>query len=538
MSPQLSAIDLGYQQPDGSILFSSLTFSFGLKRTGIVGANGVGKSTLLDLLVGERSPASGLIRRDGEIVYLPQQLAFDPRATVAETIGCLRQLQAWQRIEKGEGLEADFDLLDGQWDLFEQIEKSLARLGVDHLALTQPVGALSDGELTRVRLAGALLRRPNYLLLDEPTNNLDVEARQFIHRLVATWKDGMIVVSHDRTLLNLVDEITELDATGLTFYGGSYDFYHQRRDVERSAAKAAYTSAKLRLKSAEAIAQRAREKQLKRQSAGAKVGVKANLPAIVAGARKRQSEQTAARLGDRHEAKISSLQSAVQAARDRVVTERRIAIDLDSPPPSDRRLVEMIGVNYRYDTASEMLWPTPIDLEIIGPERIHLCGKNGAGKSTFIDLLRGHKMPTTGEVRVKTRRIGLLDQRVSVLDPDLTLIENLKCLAPSRPAHELRTLLGRFLFAQETALKKARVLSGGERVRAGLACLLGAEQAPELLILDEPTNNLDLTSLEELTSVLQDYRGALLVVSHDLIFVQEIELKKRIDLSAESVSLA
>jgi ATPase subunit of ABC transporter with duplicated ATPase domains len=534
MSPQLSAIDLGYQQPDGSILFSSLTFSFGFKRTGIVGVNGVGKSTLLDLLVGRRSPASGLILRDGEIVYLAQQLAFNPSTTVAETIGCLHQLQAWQKIEKGEGTEADFDLLDSQWDLFEQIEKSFARLGVDHLALTQRVDALSDGELMRVRLAEALLRQPDYLLLDEPTNHLDVEARHFIHELVATWKGGLLVVSHDRTLLNLVDEIAELDETGLTFYGGNYEFYHHQRDVERAAAEAAYSGAKSRLKSAESIAQRAREKQMKRQSAGAKVGVKANLPAIVAGARKRQSELTAARLGDRHEAKISSLQAVVQAARDRVTTERRITIDLDSSPPADRRLVEMAGVNYRYEAAGGMLWSTPIDLEIIGHERIHLCGKNGAGKSTFIDLICGRKSPTIGELMVKTRRIGLLDQRVTVLDPDLTLIENLKCHAPTCPAHELRTLLGRFLFAQETALKKAGNLSGGERVRAGLACLLSAEQAPELLILDEPTNNLDLTSLEELTRVLQAYRGALLVVSHDQIFVEEIELTKRLDLSAQS----
>jgi ATPase subunit of ABC transporter with duplicated ATPase domains len=307
MSPQLSAVGLGYRQPDGSALFKSLTFSFGSVRTGIVGPNGIGKSTLLDLLVGKKTPTEGLVRNEGEILYLPQQVAFEPQATVAETIGCLRELLAWQRIERGEGTADDLDLLDGRWHLFEQIEKALARLGVDHLSLTQPVGTLSDGELTRVRLAGALLRQPDYLLLDEPTNHLDVEARQFIYELVASWKGGLIIVSHDRMLLNLVDEIAELDAAGLTFYGGNFDFYRHQHDLERAAAAAAYTGAKLRLRSAESVAQRAREKQMKRQSAGAKRGVKANLPSILVGGLKQQAEQTAARLGDRHEAKISFL---------------------------------------------------------------------------------------------------------------------------------------------------------------------------------------------------------------------------------------
>lgn len=533
MSPQLCAIDLGYDLPNRSPLFSSISFSLQLSRMGLVGANGVGKSTLLDLLAGVREPSCGSVQRFGMIAYLAQTVLHDPHSTLATLVGLAKEHCAWQRVERGEGTDDDFTLLDGRWDVFDRIEKTLARLGVEHLSLDQPLSSLSGGELTRLRLAGALHSEPDFLLLDEPTNHLDAEARGFVYRLIESWRGGLLVVSHDRELLERVDQIAELDAHGLTCYGGNFDFYREQRGIERRAAEADLQSAHLRLKTARTAAQRARESQMKRQAAGVKGLAKANIAPILAGARKRKAEQTAGRLVERHEAKLDSLHSEVQAARNRVVEDHRIIIDLDrTSVPADRLLIKLSGVNHRYQDNVELLWSEPLDIEITGPERIHLLGRNGVGKSTLIDIICGRITPTLGEMTIRCRRVGLLDQRVTVLDPELTLVDNLKRLAPLRPEHELRALLGRFLFEQESGLKKAAVLSGGERMRAGLACLLTAHQAPELLILDEPTNNLDLVSIEELVSVLNSYRGALLVVSHDRVFAQEIGLDREIDLDA------
>jgi len=290
-------------------------------------------------------------------------------------------------------------------------------------------------------------------------------------------------------------------------------------------------SAEQQLKEAKTIAQRARERQQRRQSSGARNSFKRNLPPIAAGNLRRAAENTAARVKDRHEQKVDHAKREVEGARKNLPIELQIAVDLDrSKVPANKRMIELVEVNYRYSGAERPLWDTPLSLEIIGPERVWLKGPNGAGKSTLIDLICGRKSPASGIVRIGAERIGLLDQRVSALDDSLTILENLKRVAPLRPEHELRTLLGRFLFIRDDAFKTAAVLSGGERMRAGLACLLGADRSPEILIADEPTNNLDLSSIAEMVSALKRFRGALIVVSHDTTFIEEIGIEKMVEI--------
>jgi ATPase subunit of ABC transporter with duplicated ATPase domains len=219
------------------------------------------------------------------------------------------------------------------------------------------------------------------------------------------------------------------------------------------------------------------------------------------------------------------------SARQHVTPDHQIIIDLEqSEVPAHKRMVELKRINYRYPGAGRTLWPEPLSFEIVGPERVWLKGQNGSGKSTLIDLRCGRKRASTGEVNVGTRRIGLLDQKTSILDQGSTVFEILKQVAPLRPDHELRIILGRFLFEQEAALKPVSVLSGGERMRAALACLLGADQSPQILIVDEPTNNLDLASVKELVSALSNYRGVLIAVSHDDTFLAEIGIERAIEL--------
>src|SRR5262245_43607246 len=299
MQNHISAVDLGYRLPDDHLLFSSLTFSFSEIRSGLVGVNGVGKTTLLEVLVGNLLPSSGSISRCGRISYLPQKKAFDQDATVARAIHLAAEVTAHERIARGEATPEDFVLVADRWELPQQIEMTFEKLGLAHIALDRRMGSLSGGELTRVRIAGMLLEEPVFLMLDEPTNHLDLSARDFIYQLISEWKKGLIVVSHDRRLLSLVDQIAELSANGLKFYGGDFAFYREQRQIERESAETALAGAQQRLKVARQTAQRAKERQQRRESAGRKHAFKEKLPPIVSGNRQRAAENTAARIKGR-----------------------------------------------------------------------------------------------------------------------------------------------------------------------------------------------------------------------------------------------
>lgn len=531
MQPHLTGADLGYILPDGTTLFSGLHFSFPAVRTGLVGPNGAGKSTLLDLLAGRRKPSHGSITRAGRVAYLPQHVAFDEAATVADALGCRAELDALARIEQGHGIPADFDTVEQAWDLPERIERVLARLGIAYLTPQQPVAHLSGGELMRVRFAGLLLQEPDFLLLDEPTNHLDRSARAFVYDLVASWQKGLVVVSHDRALLMHVDRIAELDATGLRFYGGNFAFYQEQRQIEKEAAVRDLQQATLHLKSTVQSAREAAERQARREAAGFRHGRRTGVSLMAAGILKRRAENTAGTLKERHERRVAQAEQAVQAAREQLAPDHQITVDLAPPDvPAQKRMAAFVDVNYQYPGMPAPLWPEPLSFALHGPERVSVEGPNGSGKTTLLELLCGKKAPSAGTVYTGTTRIGVLDQHVALLDDEATLLDNLKQSAPSRPEHELRILLGRFLFPGEAVFKRAGVLSGGERIRAGLACLLAADQAPELLILDEPTNNLDLPSLEAVASALRAYRGTLVAVSHDATFLDEIGVTRTITL--------
>jgi ATPase subunit of ABC transporter with duplicated ATPase domains len=379
MQNHLSGVDLGYRLPSDHLLFQSLTFSFSESRTALVGRNGVGKTTLIEILVGNLEPATGAFERVGRIAYLPQRVVVDADATVAQAISLEREIAAYERVLRGEAEPEDLDLLSDRWDLTERIERAFEQLGIGAITLDRRIDSLSGGEWTRLRIAGLLLEDPDFLILDEPTNHLDLEAREFIYDLISNWKKGLIVVSHDRSLLSRVDQIAELEPTGVKFYGGNYAFYREQREIERNAAQETFEAARQRLKDARSAAQRAHERQQRRQSAGKKKALGGNIPRIVAGGLQRASENSAGKLKGRHESKIESASLEVQTARRNLSIEHQIVIDLErSGVPAGKRLIGSSGVNYRYAGAPAMLWPVPIEFEVFGAERIWLKGSNGA----------------------------------------------------------------------------------------------------------------------------------------------------------------
>jgi ATPase subunit of ABC transporter with duplicated ATPase domains len=523
-----------YALPDGTRLLDSLNFSLARQRVGLVGPNGIGKTTLLRLIAGELTPSSGSISRHGRFGVLKQRIAPSPDRTIAGLFGVEGAVAALDRLESGQFESAFLEAIGDDWVVRERVVRLLARLGLSSLALDRRLNTLSGGELVRTHIAALLADAPDGLLLDEPTNDLDRDSRHALYDFADEHRGALLVVSHDRGLLARLDAIWELTALGLRCYGGGYDFYVAQRGLEQSAAQRQAQSASAAVKREQRDLRRSLERQQKRMVRGRKQADKANLPPIVKNANKARGQETLARSTSTHEARVVQAHERLETARAAIRPENRIVIDLPATSlPRGKVAFALDEVNVRFGRAP--LWRDNISLTVVGPERVAIIGPNGSGKTTLLRLICGlapaNAKAITGSARRGVSTLSYLDQGIATLDDSRTLLENLQASAPRVPVAELRVRLGRFLFIGEAQHKRAGVLSGGERMRAGLACLLASETPPTLLAIDEPTNNLDLDSIEQLESALLNFRGALVVVSHDEAFLEAIEIDRAVDLS-------
>jgi ATPase subunit of ABC transporter with duplicated ATPase domains len=520
---------LSYALPDGRALFHELNLSFGRERTGLVGPNGSGKSTLVRLLAGELAPSSGVVRRTAAVAVLPQDFRPAPDAPLAVVLGIDERLQALRRMEAGESTLADLELVGDEWELPERAAAVLARFGLSHLSPDRPVGTVSGGEATRVALAGLALGRPDFLLLDEPTNHLDAASREALYAFVEGWTGGILCVSHDRALLRRMDRIVELSSLGVRVYGGDYEAYRERRAQDDAAAEREMESARAALRLAESEARELRERQARREARGKRERATANMPKILLNARKAKAQSTGARVRAVIEREVEERREQLGAARSRVEERERPRFELASTGlPAGRTVLELLDVTVRFPGAERPVLDG-VALRIVGPERVAVTGPNGSGKSTLLRVATGRLAPDAGSVRRPgDGEVAFLDQEGVALDPALSVLENFRAFHPRMDATAARYALARFLFSHEAALQSVGTLSGGQRLRASLACVLGGEHPPSLLVLDEPTNHLDLEAIEAMESALREYDGALLVVSHDAEFLEAIGVERRV----------
>ena len=524
--PSLTCSGLTFAWPDGTSVLEDFQLTVGPGRTGLIGLNGSGKSTLLRLFAGLLRPSAGSVRVAGEVGHLPQNITLDTGLRIDEVLGIAGTRAALLAIEGGDASEENFAAVGDDWDVEERARAMLNQLGLAHLGFDRTIGEVSGGEAVLLRLAALMLRRPDVLLLDEPTNNLDTEARRRLYEAVSSWTGVMVVVSHDRELLDLVDRIAELRDGHVRWFGGNLTAYEAALAVEQEAAERTVRAAETDMKRQKRELADAQVKLARRVRYGQKMFDTKREPRAVMRMRKGEAQVSAGKHRILHTGRLEEAKERLDEAREAVRDDDEIRVDLPGTAvPAGRTVLLLEDLELRYGARVERF-------EVRGPERIALTGRNGAGKTTLLRTIAGELAPVAGEASVRVP-VRYLPQRLDVLDDELTVAENVVRFAPQATNNRIRARLARFLFHGGRADQPAGTLSGGERFRATLAALMLADPAPQLLMLDEPTNNLDLASARQLTAALRAYEGALLVASHDVPFLRDAGITRWVRLDGE-----
>ncbi|MCC2592943.1 ATP-binding cassette domain-containing protein [Tessaracoccus sp. OS52] len=519
----LSDVSFGFDPLDAPLL-QGLSATIPPGRTGVVGRNGTGKTTLLRLISGELPPTSGDLLVPGEVAHVRQDLFQRPEITVAQLLGIDDTLSALRAIEAGSLAQQNFDAVADHWDVESRavalLAKRLPSLQPDGV-LDRPAGSLSGGELMLVAMCGLELSGAPISVLDEPTNNLDARSREALYAAVKDWKGTLLVVSHDVALLNLMDAILEIHDGGLRVFGGNYDDYTQRLDAEQAAAEQAVRAAEQKVRAESRERDHIQTAMARRKQKSKKDFLNKRAPRIVMNAWGQKSEKVRAAEMHKAAAKVAEAQSALGAAEERIRDDSSIRVEIVDPGvAAGRLLAELAG--------------TDRTVHVTGGLRLALIGNNGVGKTALLRTMlhpdAPSQLPARG--RLLTTRFGYLDQTLA-LDGAASALQVVQAAAPRRQPQEIRGGLARFLLRGDIVERPVGSLSGGERFRVAFARLLLADPPPELLILDEPTNNLDLDSVEQLIQGLRSYRGALLVVSHDQHLLDRLELDEVVELGPD-----
>ncbi|RFD30452.1 ABC transporter ATP-binding protein [Pseudomonas sp. GL93] len=512
---------LSFQFANGETLLADVSLSIDQTPTGIVGRNGRGKSILAKLMAGVLLPSSGTLKKTAHAAYVPQAIAVQAGQTIADITATAAALAALARMAQGDARLGDLELIDDRWDLAERLRQALDAAGLPTLSASTPADQLSGGQLARVALIGALLAAPQLLILDEPSNHLDAAGRDWLLRVLGAWRGGLVVVSHDRQLLNTMGRIIELSPLGIQVYGGNYDAYRQQRDTHQQAAIAAWEQARL-ARSRERRRLQKDHDDLQRHAARArKQAETANVDRFTKARWKSAAKEVVSSVRSVHDACKNQLDAQVRQAYQRVVDETPTLLALPgSTVPNGRQVLVL--------EQAQLPWLDPLapasylTVNLTGPARVAVRGPNGCGKSTLLKLLAGHWQAVSGECSVAVPS-AYIDQHLALLDDRRSLVEQLNLLETPLAEAELRTRLALLQLDALRVTQPAGQLSGGERLKAAMAVALWRETPAQLLLLDEPTNHLDLESVQAFEQALKGFTGALLAVSHDEAFLQAIE---------------
>jgi len=520
----ISAQDITYQLPSGEILFQDIYFTLNKgEKAAIAGHNGAGKSTLLKIIAGQEKAFTGTVAASEQVYYVPQHFGHFNQLSVAAAVGIDAKLHALSAVIDGDTDPQLFDMIGDDWDIAARYEAAIEKWGIPAIRPEQPLSELSGGEKTRLFLSGIDIFDPPVVLLDEPTNHLDYLVREQLYQWVATTNCTLLIVSHDRELLRLCNPIWELQADGIKAYGGNYDFYAAQKEVASNALQQRIAHQEKTWKEAKKQRQIAIERKQHADAQARKKAKTGGIPKILLNGRKNAAEVSTAKLDQVHTDKVSELRAEYQEVAAMAQLQRIMKGFFEqSGLHRGKILVEANGLNYGW-TADQLLWESPLSFTIRSGDRLAITGPNGSGKSSLFQLLLGRATPTNGELYVADTRTLLLDQDYSLIDRSKTVLD--QALAFNETGLEtamVKTVLVNFLFGSDTWDKPCAVLSGGEMLRLALCSMTLQNKTPDMIMLDEPTNNLDLANINILTKIFADYKGTLLVISHDKGFIKEV----------------
>ena len=585
MSRHITLDHISYAHPSQPPLFEDLSAVFSAPLTGLIGDNGCGKTTLFRLILGEIKPSQGTISTPPRIAYLPQDLGLSEHQHLADIFGITKILRALDALESGNYSPELYEAIGDNWDVEERTLATLATYGFTPAVLVdrdspkavralfaRQMRSFSGGEAVIAALAALITSEPEFILLDEPTNNLDSAAKAQLFETLEAFPCPALIISHDRDLLERMHVIAELyaDRQGLghlRLFEGNYSTSRQALETEQQAAQRRVTEVKNEAR--KAVRERA-ENQIKldrNARRGREFERSKRKPGMAMGLDKNSSERSAGKLHTAHESMVADARAAVGEAQKSLRVQEKIYAELSQQPlPAGRKVLELSRVDSaqvsretftvqqpaKVDSPhlppnttggkSQRETPTehPEHLILSGPEHLRITGANGSGKTTLLKAIAhsgdpGYLSPVQPAYRVDYCIEGAyVPQRIS-LDPRLTLLQCVQQANPGVSEQHLRDQLARLLFRRESVHRKTGDLSGGERFRAAVAQVLLADPVPQLLMLDEPTNNLDISSVDWLVQALNAYTGALIVVSHDEDFCHRIRIDRTLNLSTKTL---
>nr|WP_121272440.1 ABC-F family ATP-binding cassette domain-containing protein [Pedobacter schmidteae] len=522
---------LTYAHSNGDLLFNDINLNINkYHKTALIGNNGSGKSTLLKLLAGDLLPTAGLITTHSRPYYVPQIFGQFDDVTIGQALRVDQKVKALKEILDGGAKDENMALLDDDWTIEDRCTAALAYWGLANLDLTEKMRTLSGGQKTKVFLAGIKIHQPEIVLLDEPSNHLDSQSRNLLYEEISSSKTTMLVVSHDITLLNLLHTVYELDKNGITTYGGNYGFYTEQKSIERAALNNDLKSKEKALRKAKEVQKETLERQQKLDARGKGKQQKAGLPTIVINTLKNSAERSTSHIQGVHTEKIGAISRELTELRGSVSDVDKMKMDFaNSALHKGKVLVTATNLNYSYN--GQLLWLQPLNFQILSGQRIIVKGLNGSGKTTLIKIILNELQPRQGELNSAKIKTVYIDQDYSLIDNKLSVYEQAQQYnTGTLQEHEIKIRLNRFLFSKNDWDKPCMALSGGEKMRLMLCSLTISNQAPDLMVLDEPTNNLDIQNMEILTTAINEYQGTLLVISHDAHFLKQINVEEVIEL--------
>lgn len=523
--------NISYLHPNKDLLFEGINLTVNRnEKIALIGNNGVGKSTLLKISAGELQPTSGQLIVEAQPYYVPQIFGQFNHLTIVQALQIEDRWNAFVEILNGNTTDENFNVLNEDWTIETRYKEAFNYWKLHELDLSQKMETLSGGQKTKVFLAGILFHKPSLVLLDEPSNHLDMESRELLYDFIQTTKSTLMIVSHDRKLLNHLDKICELHRNGIKEYGGHFDFYKEQKQIAQDALNQDIHSKEKALRKAKEKERETMERQQKSDQRGKGKKAKEGVARIMMNTLRNHAENSSSKLKNVHTEKIGGISQDLQTLRSQQPDMDKMKFGFDhSALHKGKVLCTAKNINFAYQ--SKNLWNNDLNFQMTSGERIALKGINGSGKTTLIKLILGKMEPHTGIMTRTDTKSVYIDQDYSLLDDSLKVYEQAQQFnTAALQEHEIKIRLNRFLFTKSDWDKPCNTLSGGERMRLSLCCLMINSKSPDLIVFDEPTNNLDLQNVEILTAAINEYQGAIIVVSHDETFLEQINIQREIEL--------